>query len=334
MHPRANLPSGTRWSGPFIVSGLAVFLGSWVLLGEAMPILGTLLVPHGNEGERSATDRALERHQDLMKTSRDRFAGRSLFVMPPPPERKAPPAPPPPPPRVEPVDPPPPLAPPATYTGSAPKGVIGTTVLFDTFSVRVGEEKNGIKVIGIEPPSNVKIEHMGGSYSVPIWTPTDWSKLGAISHAATPSGIQSVPSPAVAPEPVPEPVAELVPTPEPALVAEPAVLSTDPPASPPVVVEPPPPSPPQPVRPAAAASLATPYTPARAIAGPSSVVPPTAIPDPLTPEQIRLMSQAQVTAAIAQVSRARQQPGLDAATQGRLRQEFDLLRARRAELPR
>jgi hypothetical protein len=350
MDPRSTLPSGTRWSGPFIVSATAAVVCVWVVLTEALPMIATLFVPHADEGGASAVDRALERHQDLMKTSRDRFSGRSLFVMPPPPERRAPPAPPAPPPRIEPVEPPPPPPPPATYTGAPPKGAIGTTIVFDTFSVRVGEEKNGIKVLGIEPPSNVRIEYMGGTYSVPIWAPTDLAKLGTVSRASSPPGIERVaPStPEVSPDPAPtppedpapiepaaavsvEPVEQSAPAPE--VAVEPRVdaapIPAPTPAPAPVPTQVPDPSPAR-----AAATPAPPFSPVQPIAPASSVTPSSVLPEPLTAEQVRLMPQSQVVTALARVSRARQLPGLDAATQARLRQDFDLLRARRAELPR
>lgn len=333
---RLPFSSGDRWSGPFIVSIVAVGIGLWVVGVDGLPFLRSFLVSGGAADGSSAIDQAIGRHNDVMKTSTDRFSGRSLFVMPPPHPRKAPPAPPPPPPRVEPVSPPAPPPPPTDYTGPKPTGMVGDIVYFETLAIRIGEEKNGIKVLGVEPPSNVRVMHMKGTYSVPIWTPTDWSKLSSapisraspITRAVTvpPKAPTAPPGNEIAPAaPVSAPVdapivatsggasdeaAEEVPMP----VAEPVrELATVPPA---------PATAPAPAQTVPAFSSVTPIAPIEPIS-PSSALPPA-----LTPQQIQEMTPAQISVALARISRARQQPGLDAASQARLREEFTALRDR------
>lgn len=321
--------SGFRWSGPFIVSVLAVFLGGWVFSESVLPPLASLAVPRTDSGGESAVDRAVEQHVDLMKTSKDRFTGRSLFVMPSPPPRKAPPTPPPPPPRIEPPEPLAPPAPPAAYAGAKPTGMVGDRVFFDTYTIGIGEEKNGIKVLGIEPPSNVLIEHLRGTYSVPVWEAADWDKLsppparssaGPIKNAA-PTPRVAVVAAAEDPAPEPEPI-ETEPS-EPVAIAAPQSEAPDPDA-------------PEAERQVERTAVAAPrpaYSTPRALAQPTTVVPVQGVSPPISAGEIASMTPEQVRQAIAQVSRARRLPGLDSAAQNRLREEFDALRARQGQLP-
>lgn len=314
--PRLSLPSGDRFSGPFVVSALAVCVCAWVIGVDGLPMLQSLLVPTGATEGASAIDQAVGRHNDLMKTSTDRFSGRSLFVMPPPHPRRAAPAPPPPPPRVEPPTPPAPPPAPAEYTGPKPTGMVGDTVYFETLAIRIGEEKNGIKVLGVEPPSNVRVEHLKGTYSVPVWVPTDWKKISPtpigrpspITRAVTVAPAQD--SPTSAPAEPEQPAGD----PEPAQQASTGGASDQ--------------DAPQPAAPAQAGPVLPTFTEVAPAGVAQSVAPPTAVPAPLTEQEIQAMTPSQVSLAMAVISRARQQPGLDGATQERLRLEFAWLRER------
>ncbi len=325
---RPMMPGGPRWSGSLIVTTLAVLVGGWMILYEAVPALMTLLVPGADDSGESAIDRALEKHQDLLATSKSRFNGRSLFVMPSPPARKASPAPPPPPP--PPVDLTPALPPPAPteYGGAKPKGMVGETVFFDSFTIRVGEEKNGIKIIGLEPPSNVRIEHMRGTYSVPVWEGSDWGSLASPAPRSSSSPIKAAPTSTPAqtretPRQPAEVAVVVVETPAAPTLSQEAEESSpdadDAPRETPreVVVSIPP----------------APYSTARPLPGAPTVLPTAAVPLPMSPSQIASLTPAQVGAAISQISRARRMEGLDPATQARLREEFDALRVRQGTMP-
>ncbi|MSR28530.1 MAG: hypothetical protein EXS03_03010 [Phycisphaerales bacterium] len=215
-------------------------------------------------------------------------------------------------------------------------------MFFESITIRVGEEKNGIKVLGIEPPSNVRIEHMGGTYSVPVWTGTDWSKLGSPPVRGASNLIKDAPTALLALSP-PEPA-------EVALAAEPAVEAE--PAPPVVVVVASDPDEPDsdapdaerqttrapsteiPTPPAVRAAMPLPaYSEARAIAPAPTLGPSDQPPPPISASRIAVMTPAEVGAAISQVSRARRMPGLDQATQARLREEFVLLRTRQGTAP-
>ncbi len=214
--------------------------------------------------------------------------------------------------------------------------MLGDLVYFgETLSIRVGEEKNGIKVIGVEAPSNVLIEHARGSYSVPIWTPVDWSKLSSGAPPRSNSIIKPVaavtnptesddvpPAPAASTPSARAPIVESR-TPEPAKVQPVAderdVPDPDAPSAErvnerPAVIAPPPSAP-----------------PARALGDSPALAPATTIPPSLNQTQINALSLADALTALARVSRARQSTGLDQAVRDRLRDESALLRIRIAE---
>lgn len=351
---RLNTNLATKWSAPLIVSVLAIVLGGAVLFSEMVTAVTTIFVPGPQGDETTSMARAHERHGELVKTSTDRFAGRSLFTMPAPPVRPAPPPPPPAPP-APPLPPPPPPAAPAEYAGPKPTGMLGDLVYFgETLSIRIGEEKNGVKVIGVEAPSNILIEHARGSYSVPIWTPVDWSKLSSGAPARTNSIIKAV-APAVgegerddapAPTPAAPTRAAVAPTPRTApTIATPAPTAADPIVEPvfadsakvnPAVDESDVPDPDAPTaeraseRPAVVAPQPSAPAP-RALGESPALTPPTTIPPSLNPAQINALSLAEARAALARVSRARQSGGLDQTVQDRLRDESALLRTRIAE---
>lgn len=215
-------------------------------------------------------------------------------------------------------------------------------------TIRVGEEKNGIKIIAVEPPTNVRIGHMGGIYSVAVWAPTDMSKLNTAGNSSSSAikfptirvpnaneksaaseqaqaitqGITQGTIPA-------SPIAPIAP----AIPAQSSVDTND---------EPNPDAPdaqreaPRSARPSSARSAAggnasnQPQLPPPAATG----TPEGSTLLPITPEQISAMSQGDVASALARVARARQSQGLDQATQDRLRSEFGLLRERQSSFYR
>jgi hypothetical protein len=163
IHP----PKGVHWT-PRLLAGLALIMVAAAVAGVGVLSLLTTLLTFGSDVEpSSALKDSLQKHEQLAKLDRDRFDGRSAFFMPPAPVRPVP-KPPPPPKDVKPPEPPAPIIP-AEYTGKKPIAVLGPTVYFDSFQVKVGEESNGIKVIATNAPWSVKLGHEGGVYDVPIW---------------------------------------------------------------------------------------------------------------------------------------------------------------------
>ncbi len=329
---RVPIGVGTKWSAPLVVSATAIVIGAAVLLEEAVSIASTLLTPTPTDDESTSMSRASERHGELVKTSTDRFTGRSLFTMPAPPVRPAPP-PPPPAPLAPPPPPPPPPAAPAEYSGAKPTGMLGDLIYFgETLSIRVGEEKSGIKVIGVEAPSNVLIEHARGSYSVPIWTPVDWSKLSSGAPSKSSSIIQPAPStakPTVVPATAPSTeIADERPV-TPAIESAPPPVGAIPDAREPSNDERDVPDPDAPSaervveRPTTAQAASTP-----ALRQSPPLAPPATIPESLSQSQIDALTPVEAQAALARVSRARQASGLDQETQDRLRDEMARLRLR------
>ena len=75
------------------------------------------------------------------------------------------------------------------------------------------------------------------------------------------------------------------------------------------------------------------YSTPRALAQPTTVVPVQGVSPPFSAGEIASMTPEQVRQAISQVTRSRRIAGLDSATQNRLREEFDALRARQGQLP-
>ena len=337
-----------RWSIPLIGSLLAAVICGWVVAAGLFPIAVTLMTSQNQSETNSAMNKAIEKHDSLAKVSADRFTGRSLFTMPSPPPRPAPPpaapvaAPPPPPPA------PPPSAP-SEYTGTKPTGMLGQMIFFGSeLTIRVGEEKNGIKIIAVEPPTNVRIEHMGGIYSVAVWAPTDMSKLNTAGNSSS----SAIKFPTIR---VPN-ANEKSAASEQAQAITQGITQGTIPASPIAPIAPPVPAQssvdtndePNPDAPDAqreAPRSARPSS-ARPAAGGNrnnqpQLPPPaaTGTPEgstllPITLEQISAMSQGDVAAALARVARARQSQGLDQATQDRLRSEFGLLRERQSSFYR
>lgn len=329
-----------RWSIPLIGSLIALAICGWVVAAQLIPIAVTLMTSQNESETNSAMNKVIEKHDSLVKVSVDRFTGRSLFTMPAPPPRPAPPpaapvAPPPPPPPA-----PPPSAP-SEYTGTKPTGMLGQMIFFGSdLTIQVGEEKNGIKIIAVEPPTNVRIGHMGGIYSVAVWAPTDMSKLNNAGNSSSSAikfptirvPIANEKTVAIEQVQIPKPASLIAPV-APAAPAQSSVDTNDEPNpdAPDAQREAPRSARPSSARPAAVGNGSNqPQLPPPAATG----TPEGSTLLPITPEQISAMSQGDVASALARVARARQSQGLDQATQDRLRSEFGLLRERQSSFYR
>ncbi len=316
--PGNILPPGFRPNAAFIVSAVCVGTLAITAFTALVDLTPAAIAPSADPKDVRAFDAQLARHEAAIELARSRFDGRSLFVMPAPPYR-----PPPPPPPLPPEPPPPPRpvtpAAPAEYSGPKPMGMIGGSVYFEGIPpVAVGEDRDGLKVLSVEPPSHVRVSHRGGTYLVPVWDPSDLTSLSR-REAGTGSPIKSVkPEPdgsgdggaagdagaagdggqprdgRAADAPAPEPPS--TPAPAPPSTPAPAPRSTAPPA-------PPPPAEP----------------------GPDLELPSAEVPTPLSQDDVDAMTRREAQAALAAVSRARGIRDLDEATRARLREEFDML---------
>jgi hypothetical protein len=320
--PGNILPPGFRPNAAFVVSAACVGTLAVTAFTALVDLTPAAIAPSADPKDVRAFDAQLARHEAAIELARSRFDGRSLFVMPAPPYRPPPPPPPLPP---EPPPPPKPVTPaaPAEYSGPKPMGMIGGSVYFEGIPpVAVGEDRDGLKVLGVEPPSHVRVSHRGGTYLVPVWDPSDLTSLSK-REAGAASPIKSV-----KPEPdgsgdggsagnggaardigaagdggqPAEGRAADAPAPAPPSTPTPAPQSTAPPAP----TAPPPPAPP---------------------AGPGTDIelPRGEVPAPLSQDDVDAMTRREAQAALAAVSRARGIRDLDEATRTRLREEFDML---------
>ena len=166
-----GLPPGFRVTAPLVVSAAAIGLSTWSVI-NAVGAVGAAALERSVDAESSdPLESLVQESESFLETSRRRFDGRSVFLLPPPPVRKpvvveAP----------KPVTPPPdpgPPPPPMSYTGPTPTSVIGDIVSFGALRVRVGETVEGIKVVSVNVPYSIEVEHMRGKYTVPLWTRLD-----------------------------------------------------------------------------------------------------------------------------------------------------------------
>jgi hypothetical protein len=185
-----GLPPGFRVTAPLAVSVVAIGVAV-VAVARAVGTLGQAAALPGIDESAADPLAALATESDaFLETSRRRFDGRSVYTLPPPPVRK---------PviveRPKPVEPPPPdpgpPPPPATYTGPAPTSVIGDVVAFGSIRIRVGESSDGIKVLSVNAPYSVEVEHMRGTYTVPFWTRFDERLLRPATTAGATRGIKA-----------------------------------------------------------------------------------------------------------------------------------------------
>jgi hypothetical protein len=185
-----GLPVGFRLSAPVVVSTAAIGLSAYVVATNVGSLLGAAFTSSVDEESADPLKTLATDSEQFLETSRKRFDGRSVYALPSPP-------PPPRPPVVaqtKPVEPPKPPGPPpapAAYTGPAPTSVFGDTVNFGQMRVKLGETVEGIKVTEISAPYSIKVEHMRGSYTVPLFARGDDRLLQPTKLTGGASGIKS-----------------------------------------------------------------------------------------------------------------------------------------------
>ncbi len=159
-------------SRPMIAAAVALGLAALIVLYQVPQVFGALFAPGPGDDVTLATfAEYLERHAADAEAYRSRFDGRSLFYQPVRPKAAAGP------PKVAVKEPepeeapaPPPIA--TRYTGPSILYVIGDEVGFHgtdrPIRVRVGEERDGLRVIAANPPWSVTVGYSGGTYEVEI----------------------------------------------------------------------------------------------------------------------------------------------------------------------
>jgi hypothetical protein len=183
-----KLPPGLRVSTPVVVSAIAVGISAYVAALSIGSLFGAAISSSVSEEEADPLAALSEDSADYFALSQKRFDGRSMYALPPAPRPAPPPGPPPgpPPPPPPPPGPPPP---PASYTGPAPTAIVGNEVMFGELRIPIGETKNGIKVLAIDAPYTVKLGHMRGEYTVPLWPRIDERFLRGAVALGRASGI-------------------------------------------------------------------------------------------------------------------------------------------------
>ena len=183
-----GLPPGFRATAPLVVSVAAIGLSAWSVINAVGSVGGAALERSVDAESSDPLESLVQESESFLETSRRRFDGRSVFVLPPPPVRKpvvveAP----------KPVAPPPdpgPPPPPMSYTGPTPTSVIGDVVSFGSLRIRVGETVEGIKVVSVNVPYSIEVQHMRGTYTVPLWSRLDERLLRPTPTFGAPRGIR------------------------------------------------------------------------------------------------------------------------------------------------
>lgn len=179
---------GLRLSVPVVVSTVALGLSTYVLAKGLGEVAGSLFARSVDETSADPLAALAKDSNDFLEQSRKRFDGRSIYSLPPAPVRK---------PvvteRPKPVEPPKdpgPPPPPAVYSGPSPTSVFGDIVNFGQLRVKLGETTDGIKVTAIQAPYSITVEHMRGTYTVPLFGRPDDRLLKPTSVSGMSSGIR------------------------------------------------------------------------------------------------------------------------------------------------
>ena len=210
---RHAIPTDLLRSPRVIASAVAVTVLAIVGMTALSDLGGSLLAPGVDPERADRVSPEFTRHEQMALIHRKRFEGRSLFSTPLKPPSRPKPTPvvrtePP-----KPVAPPKPAGPPANYGGPRPTGVVADMlILAGGRTVKVGESGDGVTVVAILPPDEVRLKWSGGEYTVSLREKFDTSVLSSGSSSSmgrtNPPGITPVAAdpnaaPATAPAPAP-----------------------------------------------------------------------------------------------------------------------------------
>lgn len=171
--------AGISLNGSLAASLVAIALVCIAIAFGAYAVVSSAMTGSIHEGlPKEVIDDLVAKHDVRTDEYMTRFNERYIFYKPPPkpaaprPVVDAPPPPPPPPIDTTPKAP-------ATYQGPSIAWVIGEDVYFNLvpatatekyMRMRVGEERNGLKVLNTEKlPRSVRVSHMGGEYDVKVF---------------------------------------------------------------------------------------------------------------------------------------------------------------------
>ncbi len=154
---------------PLIVSLASIALAGLVCVAQLPALAGTLFIgPPGEDPTLETLQEYLDGGVGERKDYTARFDGRSFFYKPKPPAPK--------PqafiketPVAKSIETPPVIK--TTYNGPSVIYVFGDTVCFhgENMLLRVGEERNGVKVIATNPPWSVSVGWGGGQFEIDIF---------------------------------------------------------------------------------------------------------------------------------------------------------------------
>ncbi len=155
-------------STPLLINAAAIAVAVW-MFGSKLPALPSALFTEGleNDGTSAFLSEYLENHAVDLQTYQARIDGRSVFFLPPAPKDPT---------QIKPVQkkeptgPPPPPPTPLNYTGPSVRFLLGNEVYFhDGLRIKLGEEKQGIRILAVDPPWTVNVAHAGGEYELTVF---------------------------------------------------------------------------------------------------------------------------------------------------------------------
>ena len=172
--------NSTDFKGPLGMS-IAAILVIAVFICLVLANIASPIMMQSQEVSVSDTNSLVTEYGNLVAADIAKFNGRSAFFKPIPiprarPEPKDPATPPPPPPPV-PVNTGPPPAP-STYLGPPMIALIGDEAWFrgsgsgidSVIRVKVGEEKEGIKLVSTQEPTRATVQYRRGEYELDLFT--------------------------------------------------------------------------------------------------------------------------------------------------------------------
>ncbi len=182
-------------STPLLINAAAIAVAVW-MFGSKLPALPSALFTEGLENDETSAflSEYLENHAVDLQTYQARIDGRSVFFLPPAPkdpipiklvQEEDPPGPPPPPPT------------PTNYTGPSVRFLVGNEVYFrNKLRIKLGEEKQGVRVLAVDPPWTVNVAHAGGEYELTVFKHTSRGiEEPPAAHHAQPPGLLVVETP-------------------------------------------------------------------------------------------------------------------------------------------
>jgi hypothetical protein len=164
-------------NGPLGVSLVAVaVIGIFVIIALFTTLSAAFGFGTGEGDPKAELNKLVAINKEKMQEFQDRFNGRSVFYKPPPwpitrPASSTTT-------KVEYTPPPPPVdtGPPKVYDGPGVWYAMSDVVRFKAktasdkpMDIRVGEEKNGIKLIATNLPWTIRVGYKGGEYDVNVW---------------------------------------------------------------------------------------------------------------------------------------------------------------------